>query len=670
MSQTLQPVEKKKSSGEKQSAETLLASVGVDVSQVRQTTTPPTITPPVIPLTARTLAWKDPARVWYVGDSIVPADIVTISGGDLNVVLATPSAALLSAAATGIALKITAAEKGGFGAAELATTIDVVKRTGTITWADPPPMLINTKLSATQLNAKVTPDTLPRTYDPASGKTMATAGVTTLSVSSPGDAGTLPIATVSVTLTVAASKTSLAQAFGTVEMKTGRAFIDPPGGSIAEEMVGKWDLDTDGLKTLGKKIAEKIKDLTEDELKKYMQDLKSDPKFQDFTQITRGAKGGLSDYPNDILRFTNGLQVRYKPKGDQRNQGTPMFCVEVRTSEDLTEKQDGAAFKVMPDGGRGAKGHTTTKIPDWITAVTDPTERADLEKVFMDSACATTHLKCKPKQPQVITWNHPAEVPLGTKLAAASAMGNAVCTYQKGTAKITVGAVLASGDNQTIQVTTPATDRYLPGDQSFPISVKKPAQAVTWNGDISITFDTKLTKAHLCAVCPTAGVLTYTATGGKILSAGDVAGAMLAAGANVITVIAGETPTLAASPPVTATFTLTKRAQEITWDPPEQIEAGTKWSVVLNATYFGQDDADNGPTYVSYGAPQDLDPDEAPSVGTYEVNLFVNDADWYEDADDMKEITVIPAKKPVAKEKTVAPTKKATGKTPQTKGRK
>ncbi|MEA2240161.1 MAG: hypothetical protein QOC81_4885 [Thermoanaerobaculia bacterium] len=191
---------------------------------------------------------------------------------------------------------------------------------------------------------------------------------------------------------------------------------------------------------------------------------------------------------------------------------------------------------------------------------------------------ASSSLQILP-QPVQITWLTPAPIVYGTPLgsaqlaAAATVSGTFVYTPAAGT-------ILGGGANQQLTVTfTPVdTVNYMAATASVAMTVIKAAQTITWATPDDITYGTAISSAQLNAsvLIPgpaSAGILSYDAALGTILSAGDhVLTATAAATANYNAGIAN------------VTLHIRQATPSVTWAAPAAITYGTPLSgTQLNA---------------------------------------------------------------------------------------
>ena len=523
----------------------------------------------------------------------------------------------------------------------------------------------NTKLTVLMLKAQLTPPDLKLVSAPHSiGATLDKTGQIAITLSFPGDTMYDPVAAVPVTITVVQTDRDRAVASADVEMRTGRAFIRPDQASdpVGFAVMKNWDEDVGGVQKLAKTVITKVKDMTADEISAYMEELKADPQFHDFLPGTHGKNGGEKPFPNPTVQFNNGLQLRFKPKGDDRYKGTakegaPMFCIEMRTTDDPHAKQDGVACKVMVDGQAAAKGGPTTGLPDWLKPPPEPDQT--LVNDYIDAACGMTHFFCKPKLPQAFTWADPLTLEVGTALTKAhldaKPLDNAACTHTLGGAPVTAGyAVTMSDHGKKLKVTAAATKRYLAASLEITLAVTLKPQVITWENPADIFMDEELSGTRLNATALGGAELTYTTPKGKELDEDDIAGRYFGPGPTELWVTAAASPTHAASvAPKTVPLVVKQRPQAVTWEIPDSLIAGMTGEVLRTATCLGQDSQERGVAPdISYfiGDNDILEDDTGLEAGTHEIELVIEGSKWY--ADYTQKVTITVAEKPEAKKTT------------------
>jgi hypothetical protein len=175
------------------------------------------------------------------------------------------------------------------------------------------------------------------------------------------------------TVKVVADMQALAAGTAQDDMRDGRAW-GGPDSAAGQELLDDYNNDVDGIKTTASRIMADLDGMTKEQLTRYMNRLG--------VNSTRTGRP-----PNIIWDVMPGLQVRYKPQGDDRR--GPCFCIEGKTCDGFSFNQDTCAFKVMPDGQPGPKGVNDTLLPQWVL---DAPKR--VFDAYMDAACDMTHLAC------------------------------------------------------------------------------------------------------------------------------------------------------------------------------------------------------------------------------------------------------------------------------------
>jgi len=182
------------------------------------------------------------------------------------------------------------------------------------------------------------------------------------------------------------------------------------------------------------------------------------------------------------------------------------------------------------------------------------------------------------KATPVITWSNPADITFGTALTTtqlnATASVPGTLTY---TPNLTT--VLDAGVNQSLKVDFVPTDanNYTTTSKTVTIKVSKGTPVIAWTNPQDITFGTALTATQLNATVNVPGILTYSPVSGTILNAGANQNLKV----NFIpTDVANYAPTSK-----TVTINVGKVTPVITWANPADINFGTALTATqLNAT--------------------------------------------------------------------------------------
>lgn len=415
----------------------------------------------------RKITWTLPTDL-AIGDVLTPKKVkATLSLGkedEQDLVITEPKGGVLSHSGDKVAVTLESPETKLYSETSLSGTVSVSKANTIIEWPTPAPVVRNTELSKTQLNATTTPSELAKKlrYSPEMKTKLASVGTATLKAVYNGNSKQLP-ASKEVRIMVGASQ---GEVTGTKKMLDGSAWRKPTDDE-SEALLKSWDEDdgssATGIKTQATKIMTDVSTMTGEELIDYMDRLVPD-------SSDRAVQNPNGDHPNQIWKLPNGLQIRYKSKGDKRNPDVPMFCIEGRLSDGFSASQADIAFKVTPDCVPAAKGPGATIVP------TDLTTESQRE-AFISGTCRATHLFCRPKDAQVISWK-PEDIeegePLGDKQLNARTRGGATVTYECGGSSISAGHKLPKGSHDLRAIAT-ATKRYKAGEKTVTITVVEKA---------------------------------------------------------------------------------------------------------------------------------------------------------------------------------------------------
>ena len=276
----------------------------------------------------------------------------------------------------------------------------------------------NKRLTSGVLNASLKssfdlPLTLVPTYTPALNALMNAVGDKTLKAEFAGNDNFKPAVPKTVTLKVVADEATL----GKEAMMDGRAWVGP-STTADKNLLADWNSDNSptGNKARANKVMTEVQDLTGDEFIDHLNKVINPTDGSTPGSFVPGSSS--NPYRSDIWVLSDGLQVRYKPNGDGRpgSSGDPMYCIEGKTCTGASGGRSDVAFKVTSSGKPGAYGKNETIIPPGISTNTSSAEYRN----YMDAACGTTHLKCKAKVEQTITWTNPPDLTIGDSLGDAS----------------------------------------------------------------------------------------------------------------------------------------------------------------------------------------------------------------------------------------------------------
>ena len=169
-------------------------------------------------------------------------------------------------------------------------------------------------------------------------------------------------------------------------------------------------------------------------------------------------------------------------------------------------------FAYTPNAGTVLNAGNNQQLSVVFTPTDSDNYNSTNAVVFIDVAQAMPSL----------SWTAPADILYGTALssnelnAIASAAGTFVYTPDFGT-------VLQSGSNQTLLVTFTPTDstNYTSSSTNVSINVLKATPVISWSTPAEIVYGTALSATELNATSVVAGTFTYNPTNGTILNAGS-----------------------------------------------------------------------------------------------------------------------------------------------------
>lgn len=426
----------------------------------------PTPQPKPKVLQAQTITWAPGKSALVYGETLTAEHLnATALGG------ATPTYQDASGKAVAIGAKLAAGSHAisastaatGTHAASIAPvshTFTVAKAAPKLSWATPAAVSLSGtppsfKLTKTQLNATVEEGESALTYTPAMGASL-TNGTHFLRAVHPASDNYLRGET-SVRLLVYRSTNTL-KGFETIRQGKGWK----PGKGLPTDVQQRWDDDEGQVQTQGKQLMQAMQDLTVEEMKDFL-DKQVVNKSKDYVY-----QGG--QYPNQMWKFPNGLQVRVKPDGDAFS-SEPKFCIEVvseavRTAGKFTTKKDkgGVVCKLSIDGTPAPKGPGDTDLD----GIGDDTATDN----YAYGSCQATHPVCRTKLAPRLSWVAPAPITVGTKLQMGVQL-NAVVEEGVGTLVYNPSAGMSPNNPGvfTLTATLPASKRYLEGAISVKITV-------------------------------------------------------------------------------------------------------------------------------------------------------------------------------------------------------
>lgn len=427
--------------------------------------------------------WKTPAWV-----DVVAPDGFVLGDAELNATCSVQGVKLTYSPAKGTklkggdhVLKVEAADPDRVDLPAVTVTLKVRRLAPEITWEAPAVVEATApgnrfKLTATQLNAVRKTGDQALVYTPPVD-TELPAGTHELTVTHPQSELYAKVEK-SVKLIVM----STAKKGGFIAAALGGGFSTPLEAAVKAD----WDADKDKVKTNAQEIMKAARTMTGPELIALMNE-KSEAE-------DRATQDGT--YPNHLWRLPGGLQVRYKPNGDQfsnpsGNAPVPMFCVEILSkgcSTKFSNEQGDVATKISLDGNPAPKGPGTT------TGSSD----------FKEGAVAATHLQCIKLKEAVIVA--PATVTLahGVPLTL-EAIG---ARLDPGDGKITmdrkVGDILEVKANQLVKLNAAGTKAYAKAAEvQVRVTVTKSNPTIDWAQPADLTWNgagaSLLTPAQLNA---------------------------------------------------------------------------------------------------------------------------------------------------------------------------
>ncbi len=468
----------------------------------------------------------------------------------------------------------------------VSATIKVIKDKPTIVWK-PLPVLANSAPqqytpAARAMTIHGTQAVVDMKYDPLPTAAVGAAGSMNVRAYF-ADTAIYEKNELTVPVKIVADRATL----GREGMINGDGWIGPQS-QTDKALLKKWDEDDSptGLKKTAQKVMADIQGMTGEELIAYMDDL-----------INPGGSGAIGTrtddppskrFPNYIWELPNGMQVRYKPRGDGRppvtNPPTPMFCVEGKTCVGPSRRDSDVAFKVTSAGNPGAYGPGQTFKPPGMT-----NPQLAESKEYMNAACSTTHLSCKLKEEQTITWANPPDITVGDTLATTLATVQAedrtlLEFFDASDAPVTDATVPVAGPAQVLKVKGKASKRYLVSAAAVTVTlnVKKKTQTITWNpAQRQVQAGDPLGGTLMSAAAPGGTPICHIAGRNDPVTAET----KLPAGIYTITARMGESPTYEAAPDLSIEVTVVRRPQTIAWQPPRTvIPAGSALAEVLNAS--------------------------------------------------------------------------------------
>ena len=408
----------------------------------------------------RTLTATAPARAFKTGAVVKASHLVaTASAGDEEATVTSPAGGklLVVGGAVDVVLDLPA---GNYAAATATVQVQVEPGRPKLTLTSTATTVVqNTQVATTWLTAAIEPDTLAGSlvFKPALGTALAHLGPATISVEFLGDANFLRVRPVEVRLAICKNADVKQGSDDMLDATKARAAIKPMYiDAKTTELLTNWATDVGGVATTGRKVMEDIKNMTSDELVKYMD-----------KRTGRRTAGKSSD--DQLWELGNGLQVRYKANGDAFHP-SKHFCMEVSKVAKSAGPQD-IAFKVTLGGMPGPVGREVV----FPAGVAGTTPRAD----YVNGVLDMTHPRVLAKRKPEIDWPlaDGAEIYAGENIDATvwTATSLLPVSYRVGRNPTPFNPgdkLLAPGATEIHAVTEP-TDKYDVGRVTRRITVKR-----------------------------------------------------------------------------------------------------------------------------------------------------------------------------------------------------
>ena len=508
----------------------------LDYNSVTQTATI-NVTPGIL-----TVSWPNPTAITY-GTLLGPVQLDATATGSGTFVYSPAAGTLLNAGMSQtLSVTFTAANPSDFtnytGPVTITTTINVLKVTPTLTWANPSSITYGTAISSTQLDATAT---IPGmfTYTPAVGTVLGAGNSEVLHVVFiPTDTTDYKTTTATALLTVCKATPTVSwedpaditygTALGSVELN---ATADQPGTFVYTPGYG-----TVPLAGLGQVLSTTF----------------TPTDSVDYNSVTTTATINVHQ-ATPVITWANPADIPG---------GTPLSATQLDAMANVP-----GTFTYTPGIGTILSGGSQVLFVSFT-----PTDAVDYE-----TATATATINVSKADP-IVTWESPADIPYGTPLsstqldATASVPGTFVYTPDFGT-------ILNVGAGQTLSVTFTPTDTadYNTVTATTTINVTQATPVITWANPADITYGTTLSGTQLDATASVPGSFVYTPAAGTILGAG--VGQTLSVTFTPTDSVDYSTAT------TTVTINVSPATPVITWSSPADITFGTALSSTqLDAT--------------------------------------------------------------------------------------
>jgi len=433
--------------------------------------------------------WAKPADVNYVdGGFVLTAAQLNATTSPEGVPLKYTPALNAKLNAGDHMLKVEAAEPEKYECTPVEVRLKVKRLNPEITWAQPAAVVANNnngkfELTKTQLNAQRVKGQSPLVYSPAL-KSVVAAGSHRLEVSH-AQSSNFHFGDKWVKLDV----------FKGEQEKEGFDLLRN-GGNFKNNVLNQavknnWDNDTDQVKTKAKELMGLFQGMTGPGIKSHMEKMVQEGGITHFAQTTK-FNGKVSDYPCDLYAMENGLQIRYKPKGDkhtnphpQNNPNpVPMFCIEVlKPSNDPS--WSGNKPPNYPSGISWSPNQVAAKIS--IGGELAPKGPGDTQstlttKDYTAGTCKATHFVCLKKRKQSIkVVKQHVTLNCGETLT----QDHFGVSLQPGDGAVTLSTqsspMLNLATKQSVTITAAATDQFDKSQITATVTVKKVKPKLTWS---------------------------------------------------------------------------------------------------------------------------------------------------------------------------------------------
>jgi uncharacterized delta-60 repeat protein len=511
------------------------------------------------------IAWADPANINYgmaLGATQLDATASWTSGGTtVNVpgsFTYTPAAGTVVGAGDHQTLSVsfTPTDTNDYADADKTATINVLRATPTITWANPADIVYGTPLGATQLDATSswtlggTIVSVPGnfTYTPAAGTVLGVGNHQTLSVSfTPTDTTDYADASATTTINVVVKRTPTitwanpaskvygpalgAAQFDATASVPGTFAYFPDAGTVL----------TAGSHTLS--VTFTPSDST------------------DYETVTDTTKLVVTPATPTITWANPADIVKGTPLGGTQLDAMTSWTVGVTiVSVPGNFTYTPAARTVLGVGKHQALSVSFT-----------PTDTTDYAL-----ASATATINVLVKITPTITWANPPDIIYGTALGAAQldATANVPGTFAYSQA---VGTVLHAGSNQTLSAIFTPTDTtdYIALTANASINVEQATPIITWNPAPFIA-GSPLGPPQLDAKASVPGTFAYSPEAGTVLHAGSQSLSLTFTPTDAVDYVTGT---------VSTAIMVAQAVPSVTWANPADIAVGTPLSATqLDAT--------------------------------------------------------------------------------------